>query len=350
MLFLSFNLKNIILDKSKIEQFFSKVESSSNLVIVMHKNPDGDCMGAALTLKVLFQKLGVNPIVISPNNFPSFLSWMPLSDEILIASKEKEKAKLAIAEADTIISVDFNAFHRAGSDLENPLLESEAYKIIIDHHIEPEKYFDLYFSTTQTSSTSELIFDIIENSQYFSHFNKEMAECIYVGIMTDTGSFSYACNNSSTYKSVAKLMEFGVDGEAIHRLVYDNYSFDRMRLLGHSLYNKLVVMPEYHASYIWLSKEDLKNHKFQTGDAEGIVNYGLSIQGINFTALFTEREDVIRISLRSKGDFDVNKFARKHFSGGGHRNASGADSHLTLEETLQKFENALKEYENELNF
>lgn len=337
----------------KIEEiniFFNKVEQSNNVLLFVHQNPDGDTIGAALTMGSLLKKLSKNVNIISPNKFPTFLSWMNGSEDIIIFSEHTDEVKIKIENADMLIAMDFNAFNRVGSHLGNLLADSKKYKVIFDHHLEPEKGFDLYFSTTKTSSTSEIVYDVISKSNYYHLFDKEMAENIYVGIMTDTGSFSYSCNNVSTYNVVAELMSFNIDGEAIHRKVYDTYSENRMRLLGLCLSERLVVLPEYSASYIYLSKVDLSKYCYQTGDSEGVVNYGLSIEKINFTALFTERENKIRISFRSKGTFDVNKFARTHFKGGGHRNASGADSYDSLEETIEKFENALKLYKHDLNF
>ncbi len=333
-----------------IKTFFDKVEQSTNIVLFVHQNPDGDTIGAALTMGSLLSKLNKNVNIVSPNKFPSFLSWMIGSENIIIFSEQADVAKKKIANADMLIAMDFNAFRRIGSVLGDIFANSKAYKVMFDHHLEPDKGFDLYFSTTKTSSSSEVVYDVISKSNFSDLFTKEMAENIYVGIMTDTGSFSYSCNNVSTYHVVADLMNYNIDGEAIHRKIYDTYSENRMRLLGLCLSERLVVLPEFSASYIYLSKSDLSKYGYQTGDSEGVVNYGLSIEKINFTALFTERENKIRISFRSKGQFDVNKFARTHFNGGGHRNASGADSFDSLEETIEKFENAIKLYKYDLNF
>ncbi len=333
-----------------INSFFEKVEKSSNIVLFVHQNPDGDAIGAALTLGNLLNKLNKNVDIVSPNKFPTFLSWMIGSENIIVFSEQADVVKFKMENADMLVALDFNAFTRVGNSLGEILANSQVYKVIFDHHLEPDKGFDLYFSKIKSSSTSEIMYEVISKSNYFHLFDNEMAENIYVGIMTDTGSFSYSCNNVSTYNAVADLMRFNIDGEAIHRKVYDTYSENRMRLLGLCLSERLVVLPEYSASYIHLSKSDLSKYGYQTGDSEGVVNYGLSIQKINFTALFTERENKIRISFRSKGLFDVNKFARTHFNGGGHRNASGADSFDSLEETVEKFENLLKLYKYDLNF
>lgn len=338
------------LKTENIDLFFQKAEESSDIVLMIHLNPDGDTMGAALALRIVLDKLNKKVDIIAPNRFPSFLSWMHGSEKIIIATENFDLAKSKIKQADLIICLDFNSVTRIGNQLSGLLSDAKAYKVIIDHHLEPCNCFDMYFSKTNTSSTSEILFEIITKSKYKDLFDKEIAENIYVGIITDTGSFSYSCNNESTYNAVSYLMHYNIDGEAIHRMVYDTYSENRMRLLGLCLSERLVVLPEFSASYIFLSKADLSKYNYQTGDSEGVVNYGLSIEKINFTALFTERENKIRISFRSKGSFDVNTFARTHFNGGGHRNASGADSFDTLENTIKRFEDALILYKKELNF
>ncbi len=336
--------------KDKIETLFKAINEVQNIVLMIHRNPDGDAMGAALSFQCLLHKIGKKTVVIAPNMFPDFLSWMKGSDEIIIANKQFKDAKAIIQEAEMIICLDFNAFSRLSPELESIMVDVSVKKVLIDHHLEPEPSFDIVFSEVNTSSTSELVFQIIKDSEYETLIDKFMAEQLYVGIVTDTGSFSFNCNRPSTYDATSYLMKLGIDGEAIHRLVYDTYSEDRMRLLGLCLSERLVVLPEYSASYIYLKIEDLDKYDYQTGDTEGVVNYGLSMSGINVTALFTERENKIRISFRSKGEFDVNTFARTHYSGGGHRNAAGADSYKSLDDTIRIFEEALTLYKDQLNF
>lgn len=332
------NQKDILLIKKELS-------SSKRIVVVAHYNPDGDAIGASLALMLFLQQKGHTVNVLTPNPYPDFLAWMPSSQMIISATEDFQLCKEKIQTADVIFCLDFNTFNRVG--VLQPLLEeSKSPKVLIDHHIDPDSLFDIVYSITeQTSSTSELMYDFIVNIMDGKEYmNKQIAECLYVGIITDTGSLSYSCNNVSTYRVLASLFDYGIDGEDIHRRVYDNYSESRVRLLGHSLLERLVVMKEFATSFIYLSKEDLDKFDYKQGDIEGIVNYGLSMNDIRFTALFSEREDRVRISFRSKGDFNVNDFARKHFSGGGHKNASGGNSYTTMEETITHFKMLLNQY------
>jgi len=244
--------------------------------------------------------------------------------------------------------MDYNGLGRVKLFTEQ-LRSASATRVLIDHHLKPENEFDLCFSTTSVSSTSELVYSIIKEAGMQEYITKEMAECIFVGIMTDTGSFSYSCNQSDTFNIAANLIAYGIDVERIHRMVYDTYSESRMRLLGYCLGSNLKVINEHATAYIWLSKKDLENFSYQQGDTEGVVNYALSIQNVAVAALFTERDDRIRVSLRSKGEFSVNDFARTHCNGGGHRNAAGGDIFKSLSETLDWFESLLPLYSAEIH-
>jgi phosphoesterase RecJ-like protein len=226
---------------------------------------------------------------------------------------------------------------------------SKATRILIDHHIQPENEFDLIFSEVGVSSTSELLFQVVNSIGYGNCITREMAECFFVGIMTDTGSFSFACNRTETFQIAASLISTGIDAERIHRMVYDTYSESRMRLLGRCLGTNMKVLPELATAYIWLTKDELTEFNYQQGDTEGVVNYALSIQNVAVAALFTERDDRIRVSLRSKGEFSVNEFARTHFNGGGHRNAAGGDIFKSMSETLTWFESLLPAYAPEIH-
>ncbi len=325
-----------------------ELSSPKRIVIVAHYNPDGDAIGASLALMLFLQQKGHTANILIPNSYPDFLAWMPFSQMIISATENLQLCKEKIQTADVIFCLDFNTFNRVGI-LQPPLEESKATKVLIDHHIDPDSSFDIIYSITGTSSTSELMYDFIVNiMEGKEYMNKQIAECLYVGIITDTGSLSYSCNNVSTYRVLASLFDYGIDGEDIHRRVYDNYSESRVRLLGYSLKERLVVMDEFATSFIYLSKEDLEKFKYKQGDIEGIVNYGLSINNIRFTALFSERDDRIRISFRSKGDFNVNDFARKHFNGGGHKNASGGNSYTAMDETIAYFKVLLNQYKTAL--
>jgi phosphoesterase RecJ-like protein len=326
-----------------------RILQARNIVIVTHTNPDGDAIGSSLGLyHFLLSFIPATKVkVVVPNEFPSFLKWMPAVDDILIFQSNEEAGSKVIAEADLCFCLDFNSLKRTDKLL--PYLEaSNAFKILIDHHPQPENDFDLMISYTESSSTSELIYNVINDISGNEVQTKEIASCLYVGIMTDTGSFSYSCRRPETYLVVAELIRQGIDSELIHRKIYDTYSENRMRLLGFCLSERLTVLKDFHTAYIYLTADDLKHFDHQNGDTEGVVNYALSIEGIVLAALFTEKDDKIRISMRSKGEFSVNDLARMHFQGGGHKNASGGDSYVSMKETLALFEAILKDYKNEL--
>jgi phosphoesterase RecJ-like protein len=316
------------------------------IVIVAHYNPDGDAIGASLGLKMYLQQMNHSIHILTPNSYPDFLKWMPQSETIIQATENQQECIEKIQAADIIFCLDFNTFSRAGVVLQEALEESSATKILIDHHIDPDTSFDIMYSSTEkTSSTSELIYNFIINiMDGGKYMNKQIAECLYVGIITDTGSLSYSCNNESTYFALGNLFSYGIDGESIHRRVYDTYSESRIRLLGHCLTERLIVMEQFATSFIYLTKEDLANYNYKQGDIEGIVNYGLSMSTVRFTALFSERDDRVRISFRSKGDFDVNVFARRHFNGGGHKNASGGNAYKSMKDAIEEFKTLLEHY------
>jgi phosphoesterase RecJ-like protein len=338
----------LILKKSDILQLKTLLNESRNIVLLIHYNPDGDALGAALSLFHVFKSLNHAPQIISPNSIPSFLQWMPGAEHVIYAHTQSEKCKKAIENANILVYLDFNACHRLGNVLEPLCTASSAFKVLIDHHLHPEIPADITYSNIKTSSTSELVYHFIAKMMNLKPLiNQAIAECIYVGMITDTGSLSFNCDHGSTYKILADLMRYNVDGEAIHRKIYDNFSENRMRLLGHCLLNRMKVFKDFPVAYIWLDKKDLRDFDYRMGDTEGVVNYSLSIGRVKFAALIIEREDRIKLSFRSKGNFDVNKFARAHFSGGGHKNAAGADSFTSLEKTIEIFEQALPLYQDE---
>ncbi len=318
---------------------------SKNITILTHINPDGDAIGSSLAMLIYLTLKKHTVSIITPNDFPDFLKWLPKSNQIVVNKNSPETALKIISETEIFICLDFNSLNRI-EKLAEPFLQSKAIKILIDHHIDPENFADFTLSFSNTSSTSEIVYDFIEFLGDENLINKEIAECLYVGIATDTGSFSYSCNHSRTYDIVSKLMLKEINAEHIHRLVYDTYSEDRMRLLGFCLSEKMKVFSQYEAAFISLTKAELKRFNHQTGDTEGIVNYPLSIGNVKMAALFIEKDDHVRISIRSKGDLNVNKIAKKYFNGGGHKNAAGGNSPLSMEETINKFIKLLPE----LNF
>lgn len=317
-------------------------DKSKKILIVSHVNPDGDAIGSCMGLYHYLKNSGFENInVISPNAFPSFLEWIPESEKIIIAQNQTKLSGKIIKEADLIFCLDFNDIART-EDIASRLKKTVAPKILIDHHPDPKPHFDFVYSDVESSSTAEMIYEFIHSLEGNNAINKTIAECLYAGIITDTGSLSYGCNNPRTYHILAHLMETGINGEKIHRLIYDTYSEERMRLLGHCLSQRLRVLPEYQTAFIFLTSDDLKKFNYKDGDTEGVVNYGLSIKGIFLAAIFIERKENIKISFRSEGNLNVNILARKYFNGGGHKNAAGGNYKDSMEGTINYFESVLK--------
>ncbi|MCK8522778.1 bifunctional oligoribonuclease/PAP phosphatase NrnA [Aquimarina sp. D1M17] len=323
--------------------------SPKNIVITAHKNPDGDAIGSSLALYHYLHSLGHKTTVIVPNEYPDFLNWVPGENTVLKYSTDTEIATSKINEADLIFTLDFNHLSRSG-DMETILSEVSATFIMIDHHQQPDSYAKYTFSDTGMSSTCQMIYHFIENLKDLDKIDSKIATCIYLGIMTDTGSFRFRSTTSTTHRVIADLIDKGADNTSIHENIYDTNTLSRLQLRGVAL-NNLEVLPEYKTAYISLSQKELDQNNFKKGDTEGFVNMGLSIDGIKFAAIFIEnkKEGIIKISLRSKGDFSVNEFSRDHFEGGGHHNAAGGKSILTLSDTVEKFISILPSYKNVLN-
>ncbi len=338
-----------MIQRAQYKLLADEAAKAKNILITSHSNPDGDAIGSILGMYNFLKNTNdavVNAMV--PDKYPSFLKWMPGNNDIIIYEDQPQKGKELLSAADFIFCLDYNSPDRVEFFREE-LKQSSAIKACIDHHPNPDKSFHYLISTTQTSSTAELVYGFLLEAGEGAQITKEIAECIYTGIMTDTGSFSYLCNYPETYRIIASLMETGIDGEKIHNLVYNTFSEGKIRLLGFSLSERLCVLPEFKTAYIYLSKKDMERFDYQAGDLEGVVNYPLSIKGIVLSAIFREQDDKIRVSLRSKGDFPVNVLAREHYTGGGHKNAAGADSFLPLEKTVKKFESLLPQYKSTLN-
>ena len=327
-----------LVHKTKIE-----IENADNIVIITHVGPDGDAMGASLGLWHFLMTLEKTPQVIVPTPFPNFLAWMPGANKTLVYKFDKEKADEHIQKADLIFLLDFNAASRMDK-MADAVLASKARKVMIDHHLQPENIANIIISYPEISSTSELIFRLICRMGHFSDINLGCAECIYTGMMTDTGGFTYNSNHEEIYSIIYELIKLGVDKDDIYRRVYNTFSADRMRLMGYCLYKKMKIYPEYQAALITLTQRELHEFKYDNGDAEGFVNIPLSIEGINFTVFMREDPDKIKVSLRSQGSFPTNKFAAEIFGGGGHLNASGGESFTSLDEAVRKFEEALPLY------
>lgn len=335
--------------KEDIKHIKLLLAKQKNIVIVPHKNPDGDAIGSTLALYHYLIKHKHNATVMVPNDYPTFLKWIPGNDHILKHDSQTEACETLIKSADIIFTLDFNAFHRTGN-METVLTESKALKIMIDHHQAPDNYATYMFSDVSMSSTCEMIYHFIDMLGDTSHIDSNIATCIYVGIMTDTGSFRFPSTTSKTHQIIAKLIEKGANNAEIHNNVYDTNSYERLQLLGCALSN-LKVIPESRTAYITLSQDELNMFNYKKGDTEGVVNYGLSLENIVFAAIFIEdkQEGIIKISLRSKGNFSVNEFSRVHFNGGGHTNAAGGRSELSLKNTIEKFISILPSYNKALN-
>lgn len=330
---------------AKVKQLLAE---SRKIVVVGHKNPDGDAVGSCLALANVLRILGHEAVVIMPNDFPDFLKWMPEWEDILIYDKNVAQADEIIAAAEVIFTLDFNAFNRTG-DMETALSKAKADFVLIDHHQQPDGFAVVQYSDTSMSSTCEMVYHFLKNIGADGHISAEVATQLYTGIMTDTGSFRFPATSPTTHRVIAKLIECGANNSEIHQNIYDTNTPDRLALLGVALQN-MKLLPEYRTAYITLSQQELDDHNFKKGDTEGFVNYALSVEGVVFALIFIEnkQEKIIKISLRSKGSFSVNEFARKYFSGGGHTNAAGGRTTDTLADTIRYFISILPAHKNEL--
>lgn len=313
------------------------LSTPKKIAIIPHRNPDGDAMGSTLGLYHFLIKNNQYPVIISPNEFPDFLAWMPGSETVKIFEKDKSNCTKILEEAELIFTLDFNALHRVG-EMENVLNKLKAPFIMIDHHQSPDDYAKFMYSDVAFGSTCEMLFHFISLLGKKSDIDKTIGTCIYTGILTDSGSFRFPKTTGTTHRIIADLIDLGVENTEIPTLLFDNNSFGRLQLLGRALQN-MEVLADHNTAFITLTQKELDFFNYIKGDTEGIVNYGLSIKGIVFAAIFIENtaEKIIKISFRSQGDFDVNLFARAHFNGGGHRNAAGGKSELSMEETVLKF-------------
>lgn len=337
------------MNKQDITSIKQLLSVKQKIVIVPHKNPDGDAIGSTLGLYHYLRKSNHEVNVLVPNDYPVFLKWIPGSEIILKHDTQTKLCEDLINQADIVFTLDFNAFHRTG-DMEAVLRKSSAIKIMIDHHQAPDNFAKFTYSDVTMSSTCEMVYHFIDKLGHTSLVDTNIATALYVGIMTDTGSFRFRSTTSKTHDVIAKLIEKGADNTAIHNNVYDTNTFKSLQLLGCALTN-LRIVPEHRAAYITLSQEELQKYDYKKGDTEGIVNYGLSLNNVVLAAIFIEdkNEGIIKISLRSKSDFSVNEMARSYFHGGGHTNAAGGKSDLSLAETVEKFISILPSYNKALN-
>lgn len=333
-----------IIDQAKINRFARWTGRAGKIVIVSHVSPDGDAVGSSLGLRHFLLSRGKEADVIVPNAFPDFLKWMPGSQDILQYDRHKELARRLIAEADVICCLDFNAIRRIDA-MGEAVLDAPGRKILIDHHLGPEGFCGVAISHPEVSSTSELVFRLIWGMGCSEGITKEGAECIYTGMMTDTGGFTYNSNNREIYFIIGELLSKGIDKDAIYRQVYNACSESRLRLMGHVL-SRMVVYPGFHAALITLAKREQRRFGYIRGDSEGFVNIPLSIKGMALSCFLREdtEKPAVKVSLRSAGSFPCNRLAAEFFGGGGHLNAAGGEFRGTVEDARKVFEQALERY------
>ncbi|TAH26720.1 MAG: bifunctional oligoribonuclease/PAP phosphatase NrnA [Cytophagales bacterium] len=331
-----------------IASMISHLDSPKKIVITTHHKPDADALGSSLALMRFLVKKGHQVTVIAPSDYPVFLNWMEGNDKVLIYAQEQHEALTKIThEADVIFCLDFNSLlriHQYGEIVS----QAKGLKVMIDHHLEPDSFANYQLWDTKAAATAVLIYKFIDICEGLHLIDTCIAECLYAGIMTDTGSFRHPNTNVEVHEIVAQLIRAGINTSRIHKNIFDNNSLDKLKFLGFALSEKLIVLPQYHVAYFVINKEELEKYHSQTGDTEGLVNYALSLEGIVMACLMIERSDAVKLSFRSKEDFSVNQFARTHFEGGGHKNAAGGKSDLDLKATENKFLEVLPQYEKEL--
>ena len=332
-----------------VSELFSLLEQQKNVVITFHQKPDADAMGSALALYHFLIQFGHTVTVISPTNWAGFLSWMPGCKKVLDFEIQTAKATAALDQAQWLFCLDFNVLDRTRK-MADKLAALTCTKILIDHHQEPQvDIFDYGISDVNKSSTAEIVYDFIMESGYADKINENVAECLYAGVMTDTGSFRFTSTTASVHKMVADLKDRGLQHSRIHEHLFDNFLESRFRFFGHVLLNRMEVFYEYNTALIAIPQSDLIKYNVKTGDTEGLVNFPLSIHGIKLAAIIIDRGDERKSSFRSKGEFDVNTFARKYFNGGGHFNAAGGKNSEPLEEVVRKFKVAIRENKEQLS-
>lgn len=317
-----------------------------DIVITSHRNPDGDAIGSSLALYHFLIKDGHSIKVIFPSEYPDFVAWMPDAEKILIYDVDVEGATEALQKADIIFALDYNSLDRIDKvgDIIAPL---NCTKVMIDHHLYPENFADFMMSDPSASSTCEMIYDFIVGLEQTSRLDRTIGECLMTGILTDTGSFSYS-TSPKLFNIVSELLRLGVEDDKLQDLLFNSLPEKNLRLLGHSLNNRMEILEEYKTGIIYLTRDDYDKYEIQRGDTEGIVNYLLKMKNVKFAAFITEQPNIVKLSLRSKGDFSVQEIAQKYFKGGGHKNASGGASFTSLRSTIKKIKEILPEYKEQL--
>ena len=339
-----------ILNADQLAQLNQLISTAQTVLITCHKSPDGDAIGSSLGWAEYLRSLGKDPTVIVPDQYPDFLKWMPNTEKIVRYDKHKEKCDMLFKIADLVFCLDYNTPSRV-DEMESSLVNTKAPRVLIDHHLDPNVPTVLTISQPEASSTSELIFRIVWQLGGFEQVSKQFAVPIYCGMMTDTGGFLYNSTRPEIYFIIGELLTKNIDKDKIYRNVYHNYSEDRIRMMGYVMYEKLVYMPEFHAAFYTLTKEEQKRFRFIKGDAEGLVNIPQQIKGLKLSISLREDSDkpnLIWVSLRSVDDFPCNKMAEEFFNGGGHLNASGGRVNGTMQDAVETVKKALLAYENKL--
>lgn len=332
-----------IISAEKIEKLREAILLHNNIVITSHVSPDGDAIGSSLGLYHFLRKLNKQVTVVMPDMVPRNLHFLSGMRYVVVYTQQPEKACDVIAKADMIFSLDYNALHRIDK-LSSVVAESKAYKVLIDHHLDPDPFCDLTISHPEISSTCELIFRVIWQMGHYRIMGRSSAEAIYTGMMTDTGNFTYNSNQPEIYNIIAQLVKKRIDKDQIYTLACNTQTANKLLLNSYAICNKMELFPEYGAAMIYLTREEMASYNFQKGDCDGLVNVPLSIKGIYFSVFIREDKEYIKISLRSQGDFAVNTIASEHFGGGGHMNAAGGEFYGTLEEAIAKFREVLPLY------
>jgi len=335
--------------KEALASFSKEISSPKKIFITTHVKPDADALGSSLGLANYLIKKGHEVTVVTPSDYPSFLNWMPGNEAVLDFTNpvQTDQAKRKLEEADIIFCLDFSGLSRV-NELGELIRVSDAYIVNIDHHQDPEDFADFRLWSTQAAATCELVYELIVDLGDKNLIDKGIAECLYAGIMTDTGGFRHPNTTKNVHLVVAELLDLGANSSQIANWIYDSNSVNRLKFIGFAISRRLVVREDLHLAYFAISKKDLKKYQSQTGDTEGLVNYALSLEGIKLAALFSEREDGIKISFRSSTEVAVNKFAAKYFNGGGHKNAAGGKSTIGLKETVELFESLVEEHQVDL--
>lgn len=328
----------------RFDEIKNKLESSEKIVITSHQSPDGDAVGSSLALYQYLMKKGKKPVVVLPDKYPPFLKWMAGIEEIFTFDEDANQGRELLESADLIFALDYNDPKRAGNDMGEVISASTAFKVMIDHHLYPSEMAHWTMSDTSVCSTAQLIYEFIAGLGDEDLIDATIGEGIYTGLVTDSGSFRFPSVDARTHEIAATLIRKGLVHNRIHESLFDVNSLNRLKLLGYSLSQKLKVLPNIPVAVIYLSKKELDELDNEKGSTEGLVNYALSVDGVQMAAFIKEDVNKVKMSFRSKGDVAVNEFSAQHFSGGGHKNAAGGVSFESFEDTILKFENVVYDF------